>query len=318
MAQIANTVSSTVAVGNREDLVNTIWNIDPHETPGLTLFDKVNAEAVNHEWLTGSLAAAATNAQIEGDDADFSTAARPVEVRLGNRLQTSRKLVSITGMQEYVRKAGRKSELAKELFKMGRELRTDIELGIFDNNAKVTGGSSTAAEAAGIPAWMVTNIEDGGGSAADPTGDGTDARTDGDDQALTEADLKTVFLGAWTNGGQPDWIICGGSNKQRISTFDGIATKYQNAESGKIIAGVDYYESDFGMVKVIANRFSRARDVHLLQKDLWAVAFGRNMFVKKLAPTGDAEKRMLITDFTLEARNEAGSALVADCTTSSA
>lgn len=316
MAQIANTVSSTAAVGNREDLVDVIYNIDPHETPGVSLFDDIPAEATNHEWLTGSLtAASATNAQIEGNDADFSTAARPAEVRVGNRVQTAWKLVSVTGMQEAVKKAGRKSELAKELFKMGRELRTDIESSIFANNAKVTGNSSTAAECAGAGAWVATNESVGSGGSA-PTGDGTDARTDGTQRALTETLLKAVILGCWTNGGQPDWIIAGGFNKQAISGFDGIATKYQDAASGKIIAGVDFYQSDFGMMKVIANRFSRARDCWVLQKDLWAVAYVRKMFVKKLAPTGDAEKRMLIADFTLESRNESGSGIVADLTTS--
>ncbi|MEZ5935826.1 MAG: DUF5309 family protein [Alphaproteobacteria bacterium] len=317
MAQIANTVSTTAAVGNREDLVNTIWNIDPHETPGLTLFDRITADAVNHEWLTGSLTAAGSNAQIEGNDADFSTAARPAEVRVGNRVQTAWKIVSVTGMQEAVKKAGRKSELAKELFKMGRELRTDIEWAIFSNVAKVTGNSSTAAKSAGMGAWVATNdVLGSAGSPASPTGDGTDARTDGTQEAFTEARLKTAILGCWTNGGQPDWLIMGGFNKQVFSGFDGIATKYQNAESGKIIAGVDYYESDFGMMKAIADRFSRARDVWVLQADLWAVGFVRNMFVKKLGPTGDAEKRMLICDFTLEARNESGNGLVADNTTS--
>jgi hypothetical protein len=318
MTQITDTVSSTAAVGNREDLADIIYNISPYETPGLKLFDKTKAESVNHEWLTGSNAAAsATNAQIEGDDADFDNdATRPAEVRLGNRVQTAYKLVSVTGLQEVLKKAGRKSEMAKELFKMGRELRTDIESSLFANNAKVTGGSSTAAECAGLGAWVGTNDVLGtAGSPASPvTLDGAAARTDASaTRPFTEALLKQAVLGAWTSGGQPDWIMMGGFNKQVFSTFDGIATKHQDVASGKIIAGVDYYRSDFGMMKAIANRFQRARDVWVLQKDLWGVAFIRNMFVKKLGPTGDAEKRALYCDFTLEARNEAGNALVADC-----
>jgi hypothetical protein len=164
-------------------------------------------------------------------------------------------------------------------------------------------------------AWVATNDNFGAGGAS-PAGNGTDARTDGTQRAFTETLLKSVILGCWTNGGAPDWIILGGFNKQVFSGFDGVATKYQNVEGGKIIAGVDFYQSDFGMMKAIGNRFSRARDGWVLQSDLWAVPMVRNMFVKKLAATGDAEKRLLLTDFTLESRNESGSGLVADLETS--
>jgi hypothetical protein len=210
--------------------------------------------------------------------------------------------------------------VGKELLKMSREIRTDIEMSLFANKAKVARDAvPTAGVCAGMGAWIATNdvLGDAGGSPESPTGDGTDTRDDGTQRPLLESHVKTAMLGAWTNGGQPDWIITGGFNKQVISTFSGVATPVQmHSERGKIIAGVDYYQSDFGTVKVIANRFSRARDVWILQKDLWTVAFVRSMFVKKLAPTGDAEKRGIYTDFTLQAGSEDANGLVADCTTS--
>ncbi len=86
------------AVGNREDLSDTIYRIDPTDCPFTTGIDKSKATAVNHEWQIQTLAAAATNAQLEGDDAaaDVTT---PTS-RKGNLCQISRKTAFITGTQQ--------------------------------------------------------------------------------------------------------------------------------------------------------------------------------------------------------------------------
>lgn len=317
MAQIANTVSSTVAIGNREDIVDAIYNIDPFETPLLTNAPKTKATSNEHDWQTDSLAAAVSNNyQIEGDDADFSTAARPVTVRLRNYTAIARKIVSVTGTQEEILKAGRRSELAKELLKMGRELRRDMESALCDNNAKVQGTNVLAAEHASLGAWMATNTSFGAGGADPSPVDGTDARTDGTQRAFTEALLKSVIASCWINGGNPNWIMTGAVNKQALAEFSGIATKFQNVENRTIIAGADIYVSDFGRLIAMPNRFQRARDAWVLQRDMWAVSFLRNIKLLELDRTGDAEKRMLVVEYTLEARNEKSSGLVADLTTS--
>src|SRR4030081_1895154 len=70
MALPTNTFTTYTAVGNREDLSDMIYRIDPTDTPFMTAIDKAKASAVNHEWQTQALAAANTaNAQLEGDDA---------------------------------------------------------------------------------------------------------------------------------------------------------------------------------------------------------------------------------------------------------
>ncbi len=320
MAQIANTVSTQASRGQREDLIDAIYNVDPFETPLLTNAPKTKTTAVNHEWQTDTLAAAsATNAQVEGDDADFAEAARPQTVRIGNRTQISRKIVSVTGTQEEVLKAGRRSELAKELLKMGRELRRDMESSLTANNAKVTGLAATPAEVAGLGAWMATNVSLGAGGAnpalVNGFTDGGAARTDGTQRGFSEALLQTVIRECWDSGGNPNWIMTGSLNKQNLSAFSGVATKFQNVENRVIMAGADIYVSDFGRLVAIANRFQRARDAWVLQRDMWAVSFLRNIRLLELARTGDAEKRMLVVEYTMEARNERSSGLVADLTT---
>ena len=73
-------------------------------------FGKSTAEATLFEWQTDSLAAAdTTNGQIEGDDIS-SFEAVTATTRVKNYVQISRKTVIISGTQEVVNKAGRKSE----------------------------------------------------------------------------------------------------------------------------------------------------------------------------------------------------------------
>jgi hypothetical protein len=106
-------------------------------------------------------------------------------------------------------------------------------------------------------------------------------------------------------------------NKQVFSTFTGRASPIEEAKSKKIVASVDAYDSDFGELKVVANRFQRARDVLVLEDDKWAVAYlnGRKLVSLVLAKTGDSDKRQILSEYTLEARNEKSSGGVFDCTT---
>ena len=67
MALPTNTFSSYAAIGNREDLSDVIYRIDPTDTPAMSGFEREKATAVNHEWQTQALAAVDTsNAVLEG------------------------------------------------------------------------------------------------------------------------------------------------------------------------------------------------------------------------------------------------------------
>jgi hypothetical protein len=62
MAIVTNTHLSFSAVGNREDLVDTVYNVSPTDTPFQASIGKTKAEATYHEWQTDVLASAAANA----------------------------------------------------------------------------------------------------------------------------------------------------------------------------------------------------------------------------------------------------------------
>jgi len=314
MAQPTGTYATNDMTGIREDLADVIYDISPVETPLLSMARGGEAENTLHEWQTDSLAAATNNAAIEGDDAPQQSSSPTT--RLNNRTQISTKDARVSGTARAVNTAGRADELDYQMLKRGQELKRDMETVLCANKAKVTGNDTTARELAGLPSWIATNTNFEG-TGADPTGDGSDARTDGNQRAFDESQVKDVLVQIFNSGGMPDVLMVGPFNRQASSTF-GAATKFQKAEDKTLHATFDVYESDFGMLKIVPNRFQRARDAFLLQSDMWAVPFlpGRDMAVFDIAKTGDSDARQILSEYTLEARNEASSGIVADLTTS--
>jgi hypothetical protein len=70
MALPISTFATYEAIGNREDLSDVTYRVDPIDTPAMSGFEREKATAVNHEWQTQALAAVDTaNAVLEGDDA---------------------------------------------------------------------------------------------------------------------------------------------------------------------------------------------------------------------------------------------------------
>jgi hypothetical protein len=318
MALPTNTFTTYAAIGNREDLSDVIYRIDPTDTPCMSAFEREQATAVNHEWQTQALAAVdSSNAVLEGDDA--TTDAATATVRLGNICQISDKVARVTGTQQAVEHAGRDDELAYQEMLKGLELKRDMEsIIVGTNQAKNAGNSTTARVTASILSWIKTNTSKGSGGSDPSAADGTGTRTDGTQRAFSEANLKTVLQAIWNSGGKPDTIFTGGFNKQVFSTFTGRATPTEDTKSKKIVASVDFYESDFGKLSVTPNRFQRARDVLVLQTDMWALAYlkGRRMLSVPLAKTGDSDRRQIISEYALVARNEKASGGVFDNTTS--
>jgi len=310
MAIVANTFLTFSAIGNREDLIDRIYNISPTETPFVAAIGKTNATAVLHEWQVDALAAAASNAQLEGDETAF--AAVTPTTRAQNRCQISRKEVIVSGTQDAVNKAGRAKEMTYQLLKRGKELRRDMEFVLMSNQAPVTGNSTTARQLRPVCGWYATNDNRGAGGA-----DGTTsaAATDGTQRPLTEAMVKNVLQLCWDAGGSPDTVMVGSFNKTVCSGFTGNVTKLQDVSNAKLAANIDVYKSDFSTVKFVANRFQRARDAHVLDTEMWKLATLRAPRTEDLAKTGDAEKAQILTEYTLEACNEAASGVIADLTT---
>lgn len=315
MAQPTGTFATNDQVGIREDLANEIYRISPTETPFLNSVSRIQVDNVLHEWQTISLTAAADNSAIEGDDAPQDSGS--ATTRLNNRTQINTKDARVSGTARAVNTAGRDDELDFQVLLRGLEQRRDMETSLLTNKAKVAGDDTTARELAGLPAWLATNTDRGAGG-SDPAGTGADAAGNGTQRVFTEDQLKTVLKAIFDAGGNPDILMVGAFNKQIVSSFSAGRTNMQKAEDPVLHAAFDVYESDFGQLRVVPNRFQPARDAYALQLDMFAVGFlpGREFSEWDLSKTGDSDARQILSEFTLEVRQEASSGVVADLTTS--
>lgn len=324
MTAQTNAFGTYQAIGNREDLTDIISRISPTRTPFQMLAGKSKADGKNHEWQTDALAAAVTtNAQIEGDVVS-PTASTP-SVRLGNYCQISRKDATVSGTQEKVSKAGRKSEMAYQMSKRMAELKRDMESVLTSNQRGVAGATGTARKLRGLAAFNNTNTNrytastsgTKGKNATAPTS-ATGAPTDaGNTRALTELLLKGVLATGYTNGAEFKYAMVGPHNKQVISTFAGRSSSREMVDKNKILGAADVYMSDYGDIKVLPNIFGRERECVLLDSDMVSVAYLRPTFTKDLPVFGDAESKMIAAEYTLVVKNYGGIGCVADINVSS-
>lgn len=325
MAIVTGTYQTFQAKGIREDLSDIIYRITPTKTPFLSAIPKVKATNTFHEWQTQDLAAVAANAQIEGDDVSSFTAVSPT-VRLGNYTQISSKNVVISGTNQAVKAAGRNNEMSYQLSMKSAELKRDMEAALCSSANGVSGAVSNATTSAthagstsaarylrGLEGWIATNVDLGAtGVAPVYTMGSWAAPTDGTQRAFTESQLKNVLQLAYAQGGEPDMIMVGPSQKQTFSTFTGGNTRFDKSEDKSLTAAVDVYISDFGTLQVVPNRFQRTRTAFVLETEKWALATLRPFETVDLAKTGDADKKLLTVEYTLESRQEKASGAVKD------
>lgn len=316
MAQPTNTFDSYDAVGIREDLSDIITVVSPEETPFFTKCRKTTARNTLVEWQTDALRASAANAHIEGDETTAN--AMTATTRLNNRTQIFKNAVTVPDTDEGLDKAGRQREIAYQVVKIAKEQKLDIEKALFDNNAKVAGNSTTARELAGAPAWLTSNITNTGTGGADPTGDGTDARTDGTQTAFAQADFDSCMQSIWDNGGTPETVYLSSFQMNVALGFTGNNNQRSSVQAGdeRVIKSLAVYVTPWGTVEFIPSRENRSRDVFIMQDDMWEIATLRPTKNVELAKTGDATKRQVVTELTLCAKNEAANGMVVDCSTS--
>ena len=286
----------------------------------------------NSVGQTDALTAAATNAQVEGDDAANGTST--ATSRLGMYCQIASKYAVVSDTQQAVDKAGRASEMSYQVAKRLGELKRDMEFAVTRNQGSSAGSATVARSTAGVESWLtratgasmagnstsvgVAISEASGYTTPGWTSGGailapTDATTAG---TFTVTPLKYVIRSCWTAGGNPGIIMCGPVTKQTISGFTGIATLYREAGSTAkgtaIVGAADLYISDFGEHRVVPNRFMRDRTCLVLDMDYWKIAYLRRVSQKEIARTGAATKRFIDVEFALVASNPQSSGKISD------
>lgn len=295
------TYTSASAIGEREDLSDVIYRIDPDETPLVSNAQKETTKGIFHEWQVQELAAAVdTNYVNEG--ADYSYANPAATTRMGSYHQISVQAASVSNTLDVVDKAGRDKETAMVKVLKGIEQRRDINKALYKNEAR---SGSDPRKAAKLITWITNG--DKPSDMAFATGDGSDAADlTGTAAALTLAKIDAAMLAAYSDGGSPNMLLMSPTNKQNFSGLSSgsVATNQLHMTAPKeaaIIGSVSLYLSDFGELSVTVDRQCPNSEMYLIDTDYVCIGSlpGRMFSVSDVASTGDATKFAIVSEWTL-------------------
>jgi len=171
-----------------------------------------------------------------------------------------------------------------------------VEWAIINNLAASAGSASTPRKMGGIQAFVTTNVLANGGTP----------------RALTEDLLNDGIQQAWEAGGDPDVVVCSGNKKRKISSFTAGVQKTISADDKRLVAAIDIYESDFGVLRIMPHRMMQSDRIFILEKGRWKISYLRPFTQRSVAETKDAIEKVIIGELTLEARAEKANAIIKD------
>lgn len=298
------TLTTATKIGERETLADVVARIDSDETPIYSGASKRTTNGIFAEFLVQELASAATdNHRNEG--ADMTDSGVTALTRFGNYHQISSRGFLISNTVEQVDKAGVESEVAYQTVLAGLDLRRDIEKMIGDTN--VARSSSDPRKSASLITWITNG--DAPADMAFATGDGSDtADLTGTSRALTLDQIDASMQAAWTDGGNPRLLVASASNRANISDLTQSGTNLVSNQATTTArapitfnGAVSILFNDFGQLEVIPSRFMGNDKVFLIDPDHVAIGAlnGRNFVEQEIAPTGDAQKRQILCEWTL-------------------
>lgn len=312
MAKVTNALTTYGVVGNREDLSNAIYNIDPFDTPIMSMARRRNVKNRTFDWQTEHLPSVDTdNAQLEGFE--LSRTASTPTIRLTNVTQISKRDATVSGTQEESDHAGKGSEMAHQMAMKSKVLKSDMEAIMSSRQARVDGADGTARKTEAIAHWIARAVDRNAVAGAAVIGyevglpavatDAFAAVAGGNQVAMTEVLVGDAMQQAYDNGASPTILIVPPAIKRTVSTFVGRDSTQVMVGKTEVVATVDVIATDFGRIKVMPSRWIPTDVSFLLDPNFLAVAFFRNFRQYPLAKIGDAETRMILAEWGIEMRN---------------
>lgn len=234
---------------------------------------------------------AISDAALEGADVSDDTS-RP-RVRRNNYLQIFKKDVITSGtVQSVTQLGGIANEMAHQRTQRLREWSRDLEKATIRGrtSGNTIGSASNRRTMNGILAQLTTNV--------------TSTAT------LTPEIMNDIIKTAWDNGGTDlDLIVADSNFKRIIDQFQSTRVEVMNRDE-RFHNKVSIFESTYGMQEVMLNRWMPANSLMVLSTQRIHVVplQGRSVQYVPVSRTGDAEKGMVIGEYTVELYNEKGMA----------
>ena len=233
---------------------------------------------------------------LEGDDVTTDVS-RP-RPRKSNIVQLIKKDVIVSGTMDAVKKVGGiTSELSYQEQQRLREALRDLEKVVIKGimSGSPAGGASTYRSMNGLLRLITTNVVSINASGG-----------------FTEQALNDTVKKAWDSGARDmDLLVCDANYKRQVDLLNASRVRLGN-EDGKVRnLGTDY-ESAFGTQRVLLSPWPAKNTVMVLATRRVKVLplVGRTFSSAPIAPTGDASKRMIVGEYTVELKNEEGMAVL--------
>jgi len=315
IANLATHTTTLIGKTIREDLSDIITMISPYDTPFFSMLQSVAATSTKHEWLTDDLKATDGSGALEGND--WEGVALTTPTRVTNQTQILRKDFAVTGSNETVSHAGMASQFSYQTMKALRELARNTERALLCGTAEAAGDATTVRTMKGLAPFVAnaTRLDASTGA----VGATLDADEDPGNTTLTEPMFNTLLQTMWELGAAPDTCLVSPGVKKDISAFVGASIARFNVGKNELVKNVMQYESDFGTVDIILDRFtpvgaaaaaSAATGTIVANDDsVTGFAFERQHVRKailrpttaeRLPKNGDAERGMVLHELTLE------------------
>jgi len=247
-----------------------------------------------------------TSAETHANSAVFDIVANPrpegmegpkdesvARVRGYNWTQIFSKGVQLTGTAVAIKHNGIASEDSYQVDARLRELIRELDRTI------IMGIRSTTRHSDTVYGTM--------GGLIDFISHATDGNTNSNAETLTPSVLNAMIKQIWDDGGNPDMVIVGGSQKQKISDFD---KEYRRSSIDTRRSGftVEEFVSDLGIqLKVVVDRWMPSDHAVVVDSSRLTVRplTGRGFFVEALAKTGDSTKFQVVGEYTMEVKHAA-------------
>ena len=275
-------------VGLKESVADIITDITPFDTPAMTMFRDEKVGARTFSWLEDSLAAAGSNAAVEGADASMATLTDAVERT--NNTQILTKAFQVSATADAVGTYGRAKETAHQLGKALKEIKRDAEFALVGADQAAVGGSSSVARQMASAIAQISTVEAGGSA------------------ALTEAMLLSAGQTAYNAGSDVDTFMIKPADAQIVAGFSASSGRNREIAQGKtLVNAIDLYVSPYGEYRVVLNRHLESSHALLIDPSMFKTCTLRPFTRTLLSKSGDSDKHFVVGEMSVKHMNFADS-----------
>ena len=295
---IGTTAVNYFNVGDLVELNGTYGEVDSISTSGgtltIVLADGSAALAAN---AVGDVVYNLGSMRLDGSA--FTTVYSSTDLgSSSNYTQIFHDAVSVSGTSESTEKFGITNEFDREFAKKFQEVVIKLERAAHYGLANSLPANNTDR----------TNVRRMGGLFSYIRNDSDANITDASSAKLTEKTLVDNLQDIWDDGGKPDTILVNATQKRVLSSFASPYVRTDRTESTLgVIVGT--YESEFGDLDIVLDRYVKPADLIILQKEYLGIGAlkgngnDRSFFTTPVPVDGDRQIATITGEYTMEVRN---------------